>query len=341
VPVINGRSISGYTTSRNAVSMEYPLEESIESMLEFCDQVVVADSSDGSDNTQEILQKLKNKHSRLHVVLLDVPWDAPNHGIYDGRMKAFARKACVGDLCYQQDLDEIAEDGFRKKLAKFLTDIEEQQKRVSLFALPVIEPWGSKGKVRVDVNPWKWRISRNLKEITHGIPGHLRVRHNGLLYARPGTDGCDYIHSKTKEIIPCGTFMTLEVDALRHRAVSDSGALRDYSNWFGMVTEYLPTVYHFSWWSIEAKIRRYQQFWNDSWISLYNEKRPEGYNPFWSDRTLNDVSKEEIRAKAAELESGCGGWVFHRPWDGTATNAIQLVSEMPRRVTGWLDRHRS
>ena len=47
-------------------------------------------------------------------------------------------------------------------------------KNVELIALPVIEYWGGPEKVRLDVNPWKWRLSRNLPHITHGIPANLR-----------------------------------------------------------------------------------------------------------------------------------------------------------------------
>ena len=45
---------------------------------------------------------------------------------------------------------------------------------IDLVCLPVIEFWGDKGKVRIDVNPWKWRLSRNRPHITHGIPKDLR-----------------------------------------------------------------------------------------------------------------------------------------------------------------------
>jgi hypothetical protein len=43
-------TISGYTTSKNVISSDYPWKESIESLLNFCDEVVVVDggSDDGS-----------------------------------------------------------------------------------------------------------------------------------------------------------------------------------------------------------------------------------------------------------------------------------------------------
>ena len=66
-------------------------------------------------------------------------------------------------------------------------------KHTQLISLPVIEYWGNQGKVRMDINPWKWRLSRNKPNITHGIPKHLRkTDEDGNIYALPGTDSCDY-----------------------------------------------------------------------------------------------------------------------------------------------------
>ena len=86
--------ISGYTTCRNCIEMDYPFEEAIRSMLAFCDEVVVVDSSDGKDGSMERLEAMMNEDEKLFVYHVDVPWDAPNHGIYDGQTKALARSKC-------------------------------------------------------------------------------------------------------------------------------------------------------------------------------------------------------------------------------------------------------
>ena len=73
-------------------------------------------------------------------------------------------------------------------------------KALNLLCLPVIEYWGANKKVRLDVNPWKWRLSRNLKHITHGIPKQFRrVDENGDLFSAIGSDGCDYIDANTHD----------------------------------------------------------------------------------------------------------------------------------------------
>jgi hypothetical protein len=320
--------------------MDYPFEESIKSLLDFCDEVVVADSSDGTDGTMEKLQKLMDKNSKLEVFHVEVPWDAPNHGIYDGVMKAVARSKCTGDYLWQMDVDEIAEPGIRPKIEDLLKQAEPFMDKAPIISLPVVEFWGSNGKVRIDVNPWKWRLSKNLPFITHGIPAQLRKEEDGLLYARHGTDGCDYVHNGTSEIVPFSNFVTAEVEQIRRAAVVDPAAALEYQNWLNMVIGHLPTVYHYSWYSIKSKILKFKHFWNGSWISLYNDKKPEGWNPFFANKTLDEVSDKEITDLALALERDCGGHVFHKPWDGTKTNHVHIETSTPKIMNQWCKRHK-
>ncbi len=337
---MNKIKISGYTTTRNCIQMVYPFEEAIRSMLDFCDEVVVADSSDKNDGTTEKLTELMNEFENLHVYHVDVDWTAPNYGIYDGQMKAVARSKCTGDFLWQQDVDEIVEPNARTKIENLIQQAAQYMEQAPIIALPVVEYWGSNGKVRIDVNPWKWRISKNLPHITHGIPIKLRKTENGLLYANHGTDGCDYIHSETGEPLPFSNFVTPEVEMLRRKAIHDEAAAINYGHWLNMVVGHLPTVYHFSWYSIAAKILKFKYFWNGSWLSLYNETKPHGWNPFFSDKTLNEVSEEEIKKMAVSLEKGCGGHVFHSPWDGQKTCHIVLDNAFPEIMTKWCENHK-
>lgn len=329
--------ISGYTTVRNAKEMDYPFEATIASMLDFCDQVVVVDSSDKDDGTSSILQDMVEKEPRLDVISAEIDWKAPNYGIYDGLTKAMARMYCTGDYLFQMDCDEVCQPGIRPKLE----EIVGKNPDTPLFALPVVEYWGSKEKIRVDVNPWKWRLSKNDPLITHGIPSNLRWMKDGLLYARPGTDGCDYIWSNTGEIVPCLHFMNQNVNNVRQAAITSPEAADMYRMWFQSAIEQLPTVYHFSWWSIAAKIRKYIHFWNDSWLTLYGEKnnRPAGWNPFFS-KPLNTVTEEEITSLAKILASSTGGHIFHQPWNGSKTNHVSLEHELPVFIEEWAKAHK-
>lgn len=331
--------ISGYTTTRNCQSMDYPFIEAIKSHLDFCDEVVVADSSDGNDKTQQMLEELMEEHSHLKVYNVDVDWNAPNHGIYDGKMKAVARSMCENEFLWQFDVDEIAEENVRPKIESLLEQAASHMDTTPIIALPVIEYWGSKNKVRVDINPWKPRLSKNLPNITHGIPKHLRKFENGLLYAKHGTDGCDYIDSKTAVPIPFSNFANMEIQQLQRKAMTDKNAANDYRNWFNMIASHLPTIHHFSWYSIESKILKFKNFWNDSWLTLYNEKKPEGWNPFFLERSLQDVSDEEIKTLARKLETETGGHIFHKPWDGSKINYVTLECDIPSIIKEWCEKH--
>lgn len=331
--------LSGYITTRNCVSMNYPFEATIKSLLDFCDEVVVGDSSDAEDGTLEALQTLMDEDGRVQVYHVDVPWDAPNHGIYDGQMKAFAREQCTGDWLWQMDCDEVCPTGIRSKIEDLVQKIDPKS---VLVALPVIEFWGGKDKVRVDVNPWKWRLSKNDPNITHGIPAAFRWEKDGLLYAKHGTDGCDYIWADTGEVVPCVHFMRPEIEHMRRIAMQDPETVKMYQFWLQSVIEQLPTVYHFSWWSIEAKIRKYKHFWNNSWLTLYGEKddKPEGWNPFF-DKPLDQVSDQEITDMARKLETETGGHIFHSKWKGQKTNHATLDLELPEVIQKWASSHKN
>ena len=137
-----------------------------------------------------------------------------------------------------------------KKLASRLS------KPIHLLALPVVEYWGSIEKVRMDINPWKWRLSRNVPYITHGIPVEFRnYDDDGELHALPGTDGCDYVHNETFQRIPHATFYTSEIHNAKVAALSgNQEAFEGYQRWFQSLIETLPGVHHYSWFDIERKI---------------------------------------------------------------------------------------
>lgn len=328
-------SISGYTTVRNAKQMDYPFEATIYSLLSFCDEVVVADSSDGTDDTLEVLQELMDKHDKIKVYHVEVPWHAPNHGIYDGLMKAYARSQCTGQYLFQIDCDEVAEDNVRGKIEEVIKKMGDYP----LVALPVVEYWGSKEKIRIDVNPWKWRLSKNIPGITHGIPKHLRFEKNGLLFAKYGTDGCDYIWENDGTYVPCLNFVDSNIELLRRRAIKDLSAAEKYKIWFKNIIKQLPTVYHFSWWNIETKIKKYKYFWNDSWLSLYGEKETKpDWNPFF-DKPFKFVTEEEIKEKAKQLSTETGGHIFHTPWNGEKINSITFEHSLPSFIEAWAYAH--
>lgn len=307
-------TISGYTTTRNCISQKYPFVQSIKSMLGFCDQVVVVDGG-STDGTWETLINLAKTDNRIIIEKKERDWSHPRFAVFDGLQKAYARSLCTGNWCWQMDSDEIVHEKDYQKIKDLLKQVP---KSMHLLALPVIEYWGSAEKVRLDVNPWKWRLSRNLKHITHGIPSKLRKEdEDGNTFALPGTDGCDYIDNGTGDVIPCMNFYDENINKIRVGALNgNKNCLEWYENWFNNLVENLPGVHHYSWMDLERKIKTYKNYWSQHWQSLYNiEQEDTIENNMFFDKKWADVSDEEIKVLAKKLKDQMGGWIFHQKVD--------------------------
>ena len=330
-------SVSGYTTTYNCVSQGYPFVESITSMLDCLDEVVVVDGG-SSDGTLDVLSDIAEANPKLRVVSNPVDWNHPRSAVFDGTQKAVARSHCTSDFCWQMDVDEIIHENDYGKIKNVCRSIH---KSIQLVALPVVEFWGDKGKVRIDINPWKWRLSRNYPHITHGIPGHLRLHDpDGHLYTRQGTDGCDYIHVDTKEVIPFVNFHTPETEKNRQNAQISKEIRENYVAWFKSVVDSLPGVYHYSWFDIERKIKTYRGFWSRHWQSLFDIKQedtPE--NNMFFDKSWADVTQEDITNLAVRLESEMGGWIFHRKiqWNNPTPSVMIEGIGHPEIMSEWIE----
>lgn len=330
--------ISGYTYVKDAVSMDYPFVESIKTHLDFCDEVVVVDASVKNDGTKEALASLKKEAGdklKLYEATLD--WTVPNYGIYDGVLKQTAREKCSGEFLWQFDCDELIHGGDRKTLESLIRQSENLTK-IPVLCLPVVEYWGGHDKVRIDINSWKWRVSRNHPEIVHGIPLTHRQIKNGLVYAKPGTDTCDYIVKSQGVPVPNLNFVNSQTEGLRQLALSNENARIQYEKWFNQMVASLPTIYHYSWFSIKSKIEKYRDFFGDFWKAMYGDERDA--NMFFPGIEWKNVTPEMIEQKAKELKEGTGGWIFHQPWNGSRVNHVQILRPAPEIIKDWSDRHK-
>lgn len=307
-------TISGYTTTKDCIEGGYPWEQSIMSMLGFCDEVVVVDGG-STDGTWERLQELAQEHSTLVVEQVARDWTHKRFAVFDGAQKAEARNRCTSEFCWQMDADEIVHEKDYEAIKQL---VKKFPSNTNLVSLPVVEYWGKTGKVRMDINPWKWRLSRNLPHITHGIPKELRkFDSEGNLYAAQGTDGCDYVHTETFERIPHASFYTENVHRARLAALSgNTQALEQYDQWFNNLVANLPGVFHYSWYDLERKIKTYKNYWQKHWLSLYDiEQEDTAENNMFFQRPWSDVTDEDISDLATRLSEEMGGWVFHSPVD--------------------------
>lgn len=307
-------TISGYTTTYNCVKQGYPFEQCIKSMLNFCDEVCVVDGG-STDETWDKLTRWALSEPKLVLRQIKRDWTHPRHAVFDGAQKAEARKLCKGDFCWQMDSDEVVHENDANKIVDL---VAKMPNNIDIVSLPVIEYWGGPKKVRCDIQPWKWRLSRNAAHITHGIPKQFRATDSeGNVYALAG-DGCDMIHTESGEQLNHVTFHTPETESLRQQATSgDPKALSQYETWFNNVVKNIPGVHHYSWYDIPRKMRLYRDYWTRHWNSLYNKSLDDtAESNMMFDVPWKEVTEEMIEKRAVELKEETGGWIWHNKWNG-------------------------
>jgi glycosyltransferase involved in cell wall biosynthesis len=325
-------TISGYTTVYNADSQKYPFVESIKSMLEFCSEVCVVDGG-SSDGTWEKLQDLASIDERVKLKQVVRDWNNPRFAVFDGMQKAEARSMCTSEYCWQMDCDEIVHEDDTTKIVDLCKKFPAG---LDVVSLPVVEYWGGPGKVRADILPWKWRLSRNKPNITHGIPIEARRTDNdGNTYAAFG-DGCDMIDKLSGQPLPHVSFYTKEADDVRRLAVAgDPTAIEQYEGWFNNVVENLPGVFHYSWFDIERKINLYKNYWTKHWESLAGKSYEDSADSnMMFDVPWSQVTDDMIKERAKELATNLGGWIWHKKWDGkTKTHHVKIKKSQPKIMT--------
>jgi glycosyltransferase involved in cell wall biosynthesis len=323
-------SISGYTTTLNCVRQGYPFEQSIKSMLEFCDEVCIVDGG-STDGTLDRLNNLAQGDPRVKVKVIVRDWTHPRFAVFDGMQKAEARAMCTKEFCWQMDSDEIVHEDDAKRIGDLCRSMP---KEADILALPIIEYWGGPDKVRLDIQPWKWRLSRNKTNITHGIPKELqKFDERGDLYAAEGTDGCDMVDKETGERLPHISFYTPDIENTRRVAMlGNEQARQEYERWLNAVVNGLPGVFHYSWYDLSRKIRLYRDYWTRHWNSLYGKSLDDTaannmmFNVPWS-----EVTEDMIEERARQMQEKLGGWIWHQKWDGeTRTGHIRIARTQPK-----------
>jgi len=279
--------LSGYTTLFNAERVGLPYRESIRSMLQCCDEIVVMDGG-SEDGTVEGVQELMQQDGRIR--LLQSPYD-PKFPLMDGSQKQLARMACTGNAVLQLDADEVLSDGcgpWIKEAVKGLITRNPQ----AVMALPVINLIGSEQAADCAGTPWKWRLSPNRRDWGHGV--HLasrRLSPSGQMYSAY-TDGCEWVSLPIGEWLPVVGF----------------GAQAHPSDPFKMAHQLqqaininMPLVWHYSGASVARKLRMARDFWHDQWLAIRNGEDG-AETKFWGIDPRGKTD-EELAEHAKKLEA--------------------------------------
>jgi len=158
--------ISGFTFIRNAVLYDYPIIESIQSILPLCDEVVVAVGK-SDDKTLELIQSIKSDK----IKIIETEWDL---SLREGGQvlavetnKAFAAVANDSDWCFYIQGDEVVHEKYHANIKKAMETYKDH-KNVDGLLFKYLHFYGSYSFVG-DSRKWyrrEIRIVRNNKDIS-------------------------------------------------------------------------------------------------------------------------------------------------------------------------------
>ncbi|HEY0298032.1 MAG TPA: hypothetical protein VGB84_02335 [Arachidicoccus sp.] len=157
--------ISGFTIIRNAVQYDFPVVESIISVLGFVDEFVVA-LGDSSDETEYLIKSINSPK----IKIINTNWDTDTYS-KEGQVYAhqtdIALRACTGDWCFYLQADEVLHENgiaiIKQACEKYLNDTG-----VDGFLLNYVWLYGSYEKYIDSLHiayPKEVRIVRNNPDI--------------------------------------------------------------------------------------------------------------------------------------------------------------------------------
>lgn len=157
--------ISGFTIARNAEIYDFPLEESIRSILDIVDEFVIA-VGDSEDQTEQIIRSIGDPK----IKIINTVWDMNkynNGGSILAQQTDIALKACTGDWCFYIQADEVmhekAKAVVRAACEKYLDD-----QNVDGFVFRYVHLYGDY-KHYISAKhfgyPYEIRIVRNRRDI--------------------------------------------------------------------------------------------------------------------------------------------------------------------------------
>ncbi len=157
--------ISGFTIARNARIYDFPLVESIRSVLDIVDEFVVAVGA-GEDDTEELVRSIGSPKIRI----INTVWDTEKYkggGTILAQQTDIALRACTGDWCFYIQADEVLHESalpvVKAACEKYLDD-----KRVDGFVLKYVHLYADYCHCIEALHfayPYEIRIVRNRRDI--------------------------------------------------------------------------------------------------------------------------------------------------------------------------------
>ena len=153
--------ISGCTIARNVIKYNYPVLESIQSILPICDEFVV-NVGDSQDETLALIKSIKSDKIRI----IQNVWDFSQKAEVLSHQTNLALRACRGDWTFYLQSDEVIHEEdlpvLERMMRRYLEDKEVEALRFKWFHF-----YGSYFRYRIDRGWYQKqdRIIRNNGEI--------------------------------------------------------------------------------------------------------------------------------------------------------------------------------
>lgn len=109
--------VSGFTFIKNALQFDYPVVESIRSILPLCDEMVVA-VGDSADNTRELIDAIGSDKIRIIDTLWDKTLRLGGAVLADETNKAFRAITGKSDWCFYIQGDEVLHEQYHDTVRK-------------------------------------------------------------------------------------------------------------------------------------------------------------------------------------------------------------------------------
>ena len=123
--------VSGFTFIKNAVKYDFPLVESVKSILPLCDEFIVL-HGDSDDNTRDLIDSINSPKIKVY----DSVWD-PNlkeGGLILSQQTNIALSKTTGDWCFYIQADEIVHEKYLPEIHKAMqTYLDEKKVEGLLF----------------------------------------------------------------------------------------------------------------------------------------------------------------------------------------------------------------
>ncbi len=148
--------VSGFTIARNAIKFNYPILESIHSILRICDEFIV-NVGDSDDDTLKLIQSIQNPKLKI----IQNKWDMSQGAEVLSHQTNLALKACSGKWAFYLQSDEIVHERDLPKI-KFLMDRYADDPEVDALRFRWLHFYGSYYRYRIDEG-WYQKQDRIIK----------------------------------------------------------------------------------------------------------------------------------------------------------------------------------